>query len=157
MAEDAKELGNDALKRKDYNKAVEHYTEAIRIDGQNHTYYSNRSAAYASMGKPVEALADAEKCIQMNPEFARGYGRKGLALYNLGRYSDAVVAYSAGLKKDTGNQSLTEGLAASSKAKELMERNLGSSGYSSSGSPGGGGHSQHTGNREWRYARPPPT
>ena len=32
-------------------------------------------------GAFTEALNDAEKCVQMEPSFARGFGRKGAALY----------------------------------------------------------------------------
>lgn len=35
-------LGNDAFLLKDYAKALEHYSEAIRLDPQNAVYYSNR-------------------------------------------------------------------------------------------------------------------
>lgn len=41
-AEAAKERGNDAFKAKDYPVALEHYSEAIKMDNTNSTYYSNR-------------------------------------------------------------------------------------------------------------------
>lgn len=41
-AEAAKERGNDSFKAKDYPVALEHYTEAIKMDNTNSTYYSNR-------------------------------------------------------------------------------------------------------------------
>jgi hypothetical protein len=150
-AEKAKDAGNEALKAKDYAGAVKHYTEAIKADPNSHTYYSNRSAAFASMNKPQDALADADKCINMEPTFARGYGRKGVALYKLGRYADAMVAYSSGLNKDAGNASLTQGLEAAKKAKELMETNLAGMGrsqpqYQQQGGP--------PATAEWRSAMP---
>jgi len=45
MAEALKTLGNEAFKNNDFVKAIEHFTEAIGIDGTNHVLYSNRSAA----------------------------------------------------------------------------------------------------------------
>ena len=46
MATEAlKTLGNEAFKNNDFAKAIEHFTEAIGIDGTNHVLYSNRSAA----------------------------------------------------------------------------------------------------------------
>jgi len=44
-----KELGNAAFKAKDYNKAVEHYTEAIAASPNEHTIYGNRSASYHNL------------------------------------------------------------------------------------------------------------
>jgi Flp pilus assembly protein TadD len=41
----------------------------------NHVYYSNRSACYASLGKQQEAADDASKCIELNPNFIKGYYR----------------------------------------------------------------------------------
>lgn len=45
MAEALKTLGNEAFKNNDFARAIEHFTEAIGIDGTNHVLYSNRSAA----------------------------------------------------------------------------------------------------------------
>ena len=41
-----KAQGNAALKSKDYDKAIECYSKAIELEANNHTFYSNRSAAY---------------------------------------------------------------------------------------------------------------
>lgn len=73
-----KEKGNQALNAEKFDEAVAAYTEAIALDGQNHVLYSNRSAAYAKAGKFQAALEDAEKTIQLNPTWAKGYSRKGL-------------------------------------------------------------------------------
>lgn len=42
--------GNAAFKEKQWNKAVDYYTEAINLDGMNATYYCNRAAAYLKLG-----------------------------------------------------------------------------------------------------------
>ena len=33
-----------------WNKAVEYYSEAIKLNGTNATYYNNRAAAYLELG-----------------------------------------------------------------------------------------------------------
>jgi stress-induced-phosphoprotein 1 len=41
------------------------------LDGSNHVLYSNRSAAYASMRDYQHALEDAEKTVQLKPDWAK--------------------------------------------------------------------------------------
>lgn len=91
-----KAKGNAALAEGKFAEAVEAYTEAIAIDATNHVFYSNRSAAYLSMGDAEHALEDAEACVKAKPDWAKGYGRKGAALHKLQRYKDAIDAYNEG-------------------------------------------------------------
>lgn len=42
--------GNAAYKKKEWNKAVNYYTEAIKLNEGNATFYSNRAAAYLELG-----------------------------------------------------------------------------------------------------------
>lgn len=55
-----------------FDEAIKLYTQAIAIDGKNHVLYSNRSAAYAKSGKYDLALEDAEKTIQIKPDWGKG-------------------------------------------------------------------------------------
>ena len=71
-------------------------------------FYSNRSAAYANLNKFDLALKDAETALRLDPKFVRGYSRKGLALYKLGKVEKACDAYREGLKLEPGNESLQQ-------------------------------------------------
>ncbi|KAK0453173.1 activator of Hsp70 and Hsp90 chaperone [Armillaria borealis] len=93
-----KDLGNKAFSAKEYDKAIDLFSQAIAIDPKNHVLYSNRSAAKAGKKQWAEALADAEQCIAVNPSWSKGYARKGAALHGERRYDDAIAAYEAGLK-----------------------------------------------------------
>lgn len=42
--------GNAAFKGRQWNKAVSYYTEAIKLNATNTTYYCNRAAAYLELG-----------------------------------------------------------------------------------------------------------
>src|SRR6056300_371693 len=76
-AEEFKAQGNAALQAGKLTEAIENYTKAIDADGTNHVYYSNRSAAYLKKGDGNNALEDANSTIAINPEFRKGYSRKG--------------------------------------------------------------------------------
>ena len=85
--EAAKERGNSAFNGCDYAGAVEHYSTCIRLrpeGGSAHVYRSNRAAAYLKLGNASAALADAEECIRLKPDFAKGHARKAAALELLG-------------------------------------------------------------------------
>jgi len=43
--------GNQAYKDKQWPKAIGFYTEAIKLCGDNATYYSNRAQAYLALGR----------------------------------------------------------------------------------------------------------
>ncbi len=117
----AKEKAKAAFASGDYVSAITHFTAAIKLDQKNHLLYSNRSACYASLKRYQEALDDAKMCIQLKPEFVRGYSRKGLAEYYLEKYDDAAASYEAGLKLDPNNEQLKTQLA---EAKQAAEANM---------------------------------
>lgn len=85
-AEELKSKGNAALQAEKYDEAIDFYTQAINIDPSNHILYSNRSAAFAKVGKYSESLNDAEKTVTLKPDWPKGYSRKGAALELLERY-----------------------------------------------------------------------
>lgn len=71
QAEALKIQGNEALKQQKYQEAIDHYTAAIELDEDNHVLYSNRSAALTHAEKYLEAIKDADKAIQLNPNWAK--------------------------------------------------------------------------------------
>jgi len=109
-ADEFKAQGNAALQAGKISEAIEFYTKAINADGSNHVYYSNRSAAYLKKGDATNALSDAESCLGLNPEFAKGYSRKGAALHGLKRFNDSITAYENGLTKFPADKGLKSGL-----------------------------------------------
>jgi len=117
-ADEFKAKGNVALQSKNFSEAIEHYTSAINLNGTNHVYYSNRSAAFLSKGDGQNALDDANSCIGLNPEFAKGYSRKGAALHKLKRYNDSIAAYQAGLENFPADRGLSSGLEGVKKERD---------------------------------------
>lgn len=56
------------------------------------------------------------RCVTLDPLFVKGWGRKGLAEFYLGRLADATQSYETGLSIDPDHQVLTDEL------KELKKR-----------------------------------
>ena len=106
----AKEQGTAMFKAKNYQAAIQLYTQAITENPNDHTIYGNRSAAYHNTKNFVDALADGEKCISIKSDWAKGHQRKAMALHGMRRYEDAAFAYEDGLKLDPANAQLKSGL-----------------------------------------------
>lgn len=117
-ADELKALGNKAIADKNFDEAIDKFTQAIAIQPENHILYSNRSAAYASKKDWTNALSDADKTTEIKPDWAKGWGRKGAALHGKGDLVGANDAYEAGLKHDANNAQLKSGLASVTKAME---------------------------------------
>ena len=58
----------------DFLQAIERFTEAITLDHSNHTLFSNRSAAYARVGRFSEALKDAQRCHELKRDWPKVSG-----------------------------------------------------------------------------------
>ncbi|KAH7474885.1 DnaJ-like protein subfamily C member 8 [Phytophthora ramorum] len=109
QAEGFKAEGNRLLAAKQPAEAVEMYTRALELDPENAVYLSNRSAAYLALGDARgKALKDAEKCIELRPDWWKGYSRKGAAQHALQRYDAARATYNEGLKLEPDNGSLLQ-------------------------------------------------
>ncbi|PSR96523.1 Translocon at the outer membrane of chloroplasts like [Actinidia chinensis var. chinensis] len=103
-AEVAKEKGNQAFKDKQYQKAISFYTEAIKLSGNNATYYSNRAAGYLELGSFLQAEADCTKAINLDKKNVKAYLRRGTAREMLGYYKEAIEDFSYALVLEPTNK-----------------------------------------------------
>ncbi|XP_006652583.2 hsp70-Hsp90 organizing protein-like [Oryza brachyantha] len=110
IADEEREKGNEFFKQQKYPEAVKHYTEALRRNPKDPRVYSNRAACYTKLGAMPEGLKDAEKCIELDPTFSKGYTRKGAIQFFMKEYDRALETYQAGLKHDPNNQELLDGV-----------------------------------------------
>lgn len=115
----AKKEGNACFQKGQHSKAIEHYTEAISFDGNDVTFYSNRSAAFAALEKWDEAAEDGRMCIKVKKDFIKGYFRLAVALRALNKYKEAVDNIKMGLAMDPGNADLKK---QASEMEEIMRK-----------------------------------
>lgn len=114
------------------------FTAAIELEPTNHVLYSNRSGAYSSLKNYQAALEDAEKTVQLKPDWPKGYGRKGSALHGLGNLYDSVDTYEEGLKLDPDNAQNKAGRESVLKAIQAEARANGQgAGFDPTGGLGG--------------------
>ncbi|KAF5934229.1 hypothetical protein HYC85_030400 [Camellia sinensis] len=123
-AEIAKEKGNQAFKDKQWQKAISFYTEAIKLYGNNATYYSNRAAASSGIGKVsfcsssfLQAEADCSAAINLDKKNVKAYLRRGTAREMLGYYKEAIEDFSYALVLEPTNKRAT---LSADKVKEVV-------------------------------------
>lgn len=71
QVEDLKKKGNEALQKGDIDGAINFYSEALKLDPNNHILWSNRAAAYATKKDWKKSLEDALQCVKLQPNFGK--------------------------------------------------------------------------------------
>ena len=121
FAESYKQHGNAAFQGARYAEAVRLYSQALECDSSSAVLYSNRSGALAASGSFASALSDAERCIALEPKWAKGHMRKATCLHGLKRYLAAVQAYEDALTFEPGAEAVILGRRQSSFALMMEE------------------------------------
>ena len=128
LCTEEKDKGNAFFKESKFPEAVKCYTEALKRgppsrNEEAYKLFSNRSACYTKLGALPEAVKDADQCIELKPEFAKGYSRKGTAQFFMKEYDKAMETYKLGLEQDGANEELKAGLQ-----RCIQKINMGNSG-----------------------------
>ncbi|KAM0016287.1 putative amidase [Helianthus debilis subsp. tardiflorus] len=99
-----KEKGNAAYKGKQWQKAINYYTEAVKLDEINATFYCNRAAAYLELGSFQEAEEDCTKAISLDKKNVKAYLRRGTARESVHRYKEALHDFKRALVLEPQNK-----------------------------------------------------
>ncbi|XP_028266837.1 stress-induced-phosphoprotein 1-like isoform X2 [Parambassis ranga] len=92
------EQGVQLFDQGEYTQAVDMFTQAIFCDRTDYRFYGNRSYCYWFLQQNSAALNDAQRSIQLAPDWPMGYFRKACALMELQRNSEAEEALEQVLK-----------------------------------------------------------
>ncbi|CAI9104037.1 OLC1v1002645C3 [Oldenlandia corymbosa var. corymbosa] len=103
-AELLKEKGNAAYKGKKWNNAVNYYSEAIKLNDTNATYFCNRAAAYLELGWFQQAAEDCTKALTLDKKNVKAYLRRGTARESLLFYQDALQDFKHALVLEPQNK-----------------------------------------------------
>mmetsp|Transcript_24407 Transcript_24407/g.68436 ORF Transcript_24407/g.68436 Transcript_24407/m.68436 type:complete len:759 (-) Transcript_24407:41-2317(-) len=92
--------GVAAYKAKDYKNALSQLNDSIEVNPHIMEILGYRAATYMQVQKFDEAVADAEKIIEMWPNEAEGYYRMGQIYLKTNNYKEAMVQFEYGLHQD---------------------------------------------------------
>uniref|UniRef100_UPI0037E70B23 tetratricopeptide repeat protein 31 isoform X2 n=1 Tax=Semicossyphus pulcher TaxID=241346 RepID=UPI0037E70B23 len=115
------EKGIKLVQEGQYAQAASMFTEAIKCDPKDNRFFGNRSYCYFCLEQYPQALVDAERSIQLAPDWPKGHFRKGSALMGMKRYIEAERAMEQVLKLDKDCEEAVNDLF-DCKVLQLMER-----------------------------------
>ena len=119
MASQKKLSATSAMEDGDPNKAIEHYSEAIKLsiaagdedDSSRGIYYANRAQCYAELEDWAHAAEDCEAAVKLTPFLMRVWRQLGQARFRLGELPAAKQALENALKFDDSDAESNASLA----------------------------------------------
>lgn len=122
-----KAAGNKAYGSKDYNRAIDLYSQAILCKADP-VFYSNRAACWNAMSNWAKVIEDTTAAINLDNDYVKALNRRANAYEQDGSYSEALLDYTASciidqFRNEAAAQSVERLLkkVAESKAKKIME------------------------------------
>ncbi len=92
---------NDAMSRKDWNRAVVLFSKSLKANsGNEFAAYLGRSRAYVQLGNLDKALEDANAAIEKRPGNAAAYGQRGITRKLQQKQDEALQDFSEAIKID---------------------------------------------------------
>jgi len=92
-----KRRGTVYFYKSDYDRAIQDYTQAIKLDPQYSEAFDNRCWTYATVNKLQDALKDCNESLRLRPNFASTMDTLGFVYLKLGQFDRAIATYSAAL------------------------------------------------------------
>lgn len=84
----------------EYNRAIDDYTEALRIEPGYASAYNNRGVSYDNLGDYTRAIENYDQALRYDPGHVNAYYNRGNAYDDLGEYRRAILDYSKALRLD---------------------------------------------------------
>uniref|UniRef100_A0A8C0QSI7 ST13 Hsp70 interacting protein n=1 Tax=Chelonoidis abingdonii TaxID=106734 RepID=A0A8C0QSI7_CHEAB len=114
-ADEKKMEGIHALGEGELQKAINLFTEAIKLNPHLAILYAKRASVFVKLQKPNAAIRDCDRAIQINPDSAQTYKWRGKAHRLLGHWEEAAHDLALACKLDYDEE-------ASAMLKEVQPR-----------------------------------
>ncbi|XP_054463136.1 hsc70-interacting protein [Anoplopoma fimbria] len=99
-ASEKKMAAIDALGEGDLQKALDLFTDAIKLNPCVAIMYAKRASVFIQMQKPNAAIRDCDRAISINPDSAQPYKWRGKAHRLLGHWEEAAKDLATACKLD---------------------------------------------------------
>jgi len=106
-----KDEGNVFYRKREFDKALQHYNKAVELDAKNMVYVTNSAAVYFETKEYDKCIELCEKAIKVGvenkaggPALAKAWLRVGNAFGKQNKFDEAINAYNKGLLEDWTDQ-----------------------------------------------------
>jgi tetratricopeptide (TPR) repeat protein len=111
-SQNLKQLGNDEFKNEDYQKALDLYTQALRLcplkyQKERSVFYSNRSACYFKLKENEKCVKECSKSIDLDPSFVKPLLRRAECNVIIDKLDEALEDYKKLSELEPRNMSHT--------------------------------------------------
>jgi len=127
VANTKKDLGNECLKDKNYVKAIDFYTEGIKLDPSNAILFANRAQAYLYTGENTKAREDCDKALALDSTYVKAVFRRAKAFVAMGDTEAAKTDLKRTLSLDAKNPEAIRILNGLMATKRTVKKSSGSS------------------------------
>ncbi|NWH82741.1 TOM34 protein, partial [Piaya cayana] len=97
-----KEEGNELVKKGNHKKAVEKYSESLKLNQECATY-TNRALCYLALKKYKEAVQDCTEALRLDPKNVKALYRRAQALKELKDYKSSIADIKTLLRTEPKN------------------------------------------------------
>ncbi len=98
LADEAAE-GKAAMNLGQWDRAVQHFTAAIKKNPKVPMVYQFRAMAYSKLGRYDESIRDLKRVIELDPDFTEAYHVLGVVYEIKKDYESALKVYRAALPR----------------------------------------------------------
>ena len=92
--------GNGFFRHGDQDRALDEYSEAIRLSPDNAQFYNDRAQRYSDRNDYQHAIADYDEAIRLNSGYSRAFNGRGLAYYFSGDDAHALEDFNEAIRQD---------------------------------------------------------
>jgi tetratricopeptide (TPR) repeat protein len=90
--------GNAYRNKDQYDRAIQDYNQAIKLNPKDSFPFNNRGNAYFNKGQYDRAIQDYNQAIKLNPTFAMAFNGRGAAYAGKGQFDNAIRDYDQAIK-----------------------------------------------------------
>uniref|UniRef100_A0AAY5EU22 STI1 domain-containing protein n=1 Tax=Electrophorus electricus TaxID=8005 RepID=A0AAY5EU22_ELEEL len=121
QANEKKMAAIEALGEGELDKALDLFTDAIKLNPRSAILYAKRASVYIKMQKPNAAIRDCARAIDINPDSAQPYKWRGKAHRLLGHWEEAAKDLAMACKLDYDDDASAMLKEVQPKANKILE------------------------------------